>query len=263
MHWYALLLAHVFMLYLISWIPISFLLRHFRIISLRRRSRSRLYVYQMLHSWLSLIPFCFIVMGLGWSPPMLGLQFPTHVFFVIFAIIISSLICSLLVLLMYLLVACSSAVRESLRQPAPAPFPDTMRARVLFIPFALTAAIVEEILYRGFMITYLTHIFPAAPLFLAIIIAAFFFGAGHLQVRMTGVDGAVLFIGTILIIMLLGLVWGWFYSSTGSLIPGMIIHAIFDLRILFSPRHSSTFPENKGKIDNSVSPQQHIPVPNQ
>lgn len=234
MYWYTLLLAHVFVFYLVGWIPLSFILGHFRLIVPRHRNHTQLYVVVMLRSWLSLIPYSLIVLGLGWSPQIVGLQFPTQAVFVILGIIISLLICGGLVLLWHVLVHSFFEVRAYVCQPSRSPVPETAQTRVLFIPFALTLALVEEVLYRGFLLAYLTRIFPSVPMFLAIFIAAFLFGIGHLQQRTAGVFGGVL----------LGLVFGWLYASTGSLIPSMIIHSIFNLRLLFLWQHSSAFPED-------------------
>jgi membrane protease YdiL (CAAX protease family) len=103
--------------------------------------------------------------------------------------------------------------------------PRTSQERALWILLSLTAGFCEELLYRGFMPAYLVHIFPAAglPFIVAIVIAAVLFGIGHVYQKLTGVLGTGI----------MGLVFGLLYVLTGSIFLAMIVHALFDLRLLF------------------------------
>jgi len=85
----------------------------------------------------------------------------------------------------------------------------------LFLVLSLTAGICEELLYRGYLIWYLSHwlsIYPAAAL------AALLFGIGHVYQGWRGV------ITTGLVGAFLAAV----YLVTGSLYAGMVMHALMD-----------------------------------
>ncbi|HEY2953716.1 MAG TPA: CPBP family intramembrane glutamic endopeptidase [Candidatus Eisenbacteria bacterium] len=93
--------------------------------------------------------------------------------------------------------------------------PHTRADLVPFLQLSLTAGICEELLYRGYLIWYLSHwltIYPAAAL------ASLLFGVGHLYqgwrgVLTTGMVGA--FLASV-------------YLVSGSLFAGMALHALMD-----------------------------------
>jgi len=85
----------------------------------------------------------------------------------------------------------------------------------LFFKLSITAGICEELLYRGYLIWYLSHWFSIYP---AAAIASLLFGIGHVYqgwrgVITTGVVGA--FLSAV-------------YLLSGSLYLGMIMHALMD-----------------------------------
>jgi hypothetical protein len=81
-----------------------------------------------------------------------------------------------------------------------------------FLALSATAGICEELLYRGFLMSYLGHwLSPLASLFLA----AIFFGLGHSYQGPRGV----------LLTAFVGIVFGGVYLSAGSLLPAMLLHA--------------------------------------
>ena len=85
----------------------------------------------------------------------------------------------------------------------------------LFYRLSLTAGICEEILYRGYVIWYLSHwvsIVPAAGL------ASLVFGFGHAY---QGVRGMIT-------TAIVGAFFSAVYLLTGSLYAGMIMHALMD-----------------------------------
>jgi CAAX protease family protein len=93
--------------------------------------------------------------------------------------------------------------------------PHSRSELALFFKLSITAGICEELLYRGYLIWYLTHWFPY---FAAIGIAALVFGIGHMYqgwrgMITTGIVGA--FLSAV-------------YWVSGSLYAGMIIHALMD-----------------------------------
>ncbi|HEX3425744.1 MAG TPA: CPBP family intramembrane glutamic endopeptidase [Acidimicrobiales bacterium] len=121
-----------------------------------------------------------------------------------------------------------SGIRSALRRQArgfEALLPSGRRERLVFAGLAVTAGICEELIFRGFAISYLRWLWPAAPRSAIIVITAAAFGLGHLYqgargVILTGLVGAYL---------------AWLVLSTGSLLPAMVIHALLDLRILALP----------------------------
>ena len=98
--------------------------------------------------------------------------------------------------------------------------PDTVVERFGFVLLSLTAGICEEALYRGFLIQYLNGGAPALPLLAALAASSLAFGFGHLY---QGVP-AVLRTGVT------GIAFGLLFLLSGSLIPGMVLHALIDLQ---------------------------------
>ena len=237
MAWFATLLAHLLILFLIIVVPIRGATRYrvlMRRIERHPEMRVKFYVQGMLTQWLMLVPLVVIVFGLGWSGSLLGLQSPANMWLAaIFAVI--------LVLVVYAQVwyirrvARDAEGRGQLRQSMSGPLhmlPRTSKERALWILLSLTAGFCEELLYRGFMPAYLLYLFPglahllpgtAIPFLVAIVIAAVLFGIGHIYQKLTGVLGTGV----------MGLVFGLLYFFTGSLFLPMIVHALFDMRLLF------------------------------
>jgi len=93
---------------------------------------------------------------------------------------------------------------------------------------SVTAGVCEEILFRGFLMAYLTALVPGLPAIAALVISAAIFGMAHLYqgwggVAMTGLVGAAM---------------GLLYVYTGSLLWSIVAHALLDLRVLALPRPS-------------------------
>jgi len=93
--------------------------------------------------------------------------------------------------------------------------PSTARELRLFIALSITAGICEELLFRGYLIGYLTFVigFPAAC-----VLSGVLFGVGHLY---QGPRQAAK-------IIVLGLVFVAFYVGSGSLWIPMALHALLD-----------------------------------
>jgi membrane protease YdiL (CAAX protease family) len=103
--------------------------------------------------------------------------------------------------------------------------PQTGRERLLYAGMGISAGVCEEIVFRGFGITYIRWLIPdASRLFIIVIIAIAFGFVHHPQGRQTVQYNTVM-----------GGVFAWVTLSTGTLVPAMIVHALIDLRNLALP----------------------------
>lgn len=101
--------------------------------------------------------------------------------------------------------------------------PRTKREKIYFFFVSLTAGICEEIVWRGCLLHLLTDLFPTANFFILCLIICFLFGMAHCYQGLYGIMKtsiiAVLFVGIFL--------------ATNSLIPGIILHFLFDFSSAF------------------------------
>jgi membrane protease YdiL (CAAX protease family) len=102
----------------------------------------------------------------------------------------------------------------------PGLLPDTAVERFGFVLLSLTAGVCEEALYRGFLIRYLHDDAPGLPLLLALAAASLAFGLAHVY------QGAPAILRT----GLAGVALGLAFLLTGSLIPAIVLHVLFDLQ---------------------------------
>jgi len=94
--------------------------------------------------------------------------------------------------------------------------PHTRRETHNFYAVSITAGIVEEVVYRGFVIWYLSQYMPVWG---AVVVSSVAFGLGH---SYQGASGA-------LRTGLVGLAFGVLYVMTGSIWLPIIAHALLDL----------------------------------
>jgi membrane protease YdiL (CAAX protease family) len=104
--------------------------------------------------------------------------------------------------------------------------PTTARERKWFAAVAITAGITEEIIYRALPFAMLAIWWPSGDPRLYAVIVGVGFGLAHAY------QGAAGMASTALLGLLLGLV----YAGTGSLLPGIVLHAVVDLRLLLARR---------------------------
>jgi len=100
--------------------------------------------------------------------------------------------------------------------------PRSKAERRWFAFVAVTAGIAEEVFYRALALTFMLAVLPGEARYPAVLIAAALFGAAHVY------QGA----GGVAITALLAVVLGWLYVDTGSLLPGIVLHALVNLRVL-------------------------------
>ena len=92
---------------------------------------------------------------------------------------------------------------------------------ISYIFLAVSAGICEEVIFRGFLITYLSHYFSGMPYgqILAILIPALVFSVSHLYQGWWAV----------LKIMILAMLFGFIFVLSESLIAVIIIHILIDI----------------------------------
>jgi membrane protease YdiL (CAAX protease family) len=86
-----------------------------------------------------------------------------------------------------------------------------------FALVALTAGICEEILYRGWLVTFLGAFFGSV--WIGVVVAAVLFGLGHAYQGWKG----------ILATGILGVLFGAMFVAVKSLVPGQTLHAAIDI----------------------------------
>jgi len=128
-------------------------------------------------------------------------------------------------LLQVVLVRRSATAREKMLRPFKRLafiLPVTQEERAWFAFVSVTAGICEEILYRGFLIRYLSNGPWHAGLWIALAIASISFGLAHGYQGLSGIIGTAV----------LGAAMAMLFLASGSLWLPMALHAIIDLRIL-------------------------------
>lgn len=124
----------------------------------------------------------------------------------------------------------TAGYRSRIDRDLDAMVPRTQRERRWFVAVALTAGVCEELVLRGFLLFFLADLLPQANWIALVALAAAVFGLAHLYQGAAGVAST----------FALGLAFGTVYLATGSLLPGMVLHALLDLRLLLDPRASGT-----------------------
>jgi membrane protease YdiL (CAAX protease family) len=102
-------------------------------------------------------------------------------------------------------------------------FPTTNRQLKLFIMVPITVGICEEIIFRGYLYSYFQSSPYSLSATISVLLISFLFGLGHFQ---QGVSGMV-------VTLLLGYLLGFLYLYTGSLILPIMLHILFDVKILY------------------------------
>ncbi|HKM46607.1 MAG TPA: CPBP family intramembrane glutamic endopeptidase [Terriglobales bacterium] len=110
--------------------------------------------------------------------------------------------------------------------------PLTREERAWFAAVSVTAGVCEEVLYRGFLIRYLTDFPWHAGLLIALGISSIAFGMAHGYQGLTGILGTA-FLGAFMAVI---------FVVTGSLWLPIALHAIIDLRVLFLLRPGDLMP---------------------
>lgn len=91
-------------------------------------------------------------------------------------------------------------------------FEDIMGKPLGYVFIGVLAPVAEEMVFRGAILRKLLSMFSRKSHWVAIIISALIFGAAHMNVPQF-IHGA-----------LIGLILGWLYYRTGSIVPGIVFH---------------------------------------
>ena len=121
--------------------------------------------------------------------------------------------------------AYQAAIRREFTK-IPGLVPNTAAERAVWIVISLTAGICEEVLFRGFLIRFLHESSLALPIAGALAVSSVLFGLGHLY------QGFKSLVTT----TIAGLCFGLLFLLSGSLLPGIVLHALMDLQIAYVMR---------------------------
>jgi uncharacterized protein len=113
-------------------------------------------------------------------------------------------------------------MRQSLEPSAPT-LPSTPAERKWFTIATVTAGICEELLYRGFFLSYLRTVLPGWNWIVLALLSGIVYGLSRAYKGWKG----------ILTTALAGFSYSVVYYLSGSLLPAMIFHIMADLRTLF------------------------------
>ncbi|WP_409346781.1 CPBP family intramembrane glutamic endopeptidase [Paenibacillus sp. MBLB4367] len=100
-------------------------------------------------------------------------------------------------------------------------YPETRREQLGFVFVAITVGICEEIMFRSFMYEYIKEHLSLGALW-SLIIASIIFALGHY------IQG----IGGVIVSLVLGLFLGTLYIWGGTLLAPILVHILFDLKIV-------------------------------
>lgn len=100
--------------------------------------------------------------------------------------------------------------------------PTSPRGRRGWAGLAITAGVTEELTYRGLLILVIALVAPAAQAIVVVAIAGVLFGLAHAYQGRAGM----------LATGVLGCAFAGVYLATGSLLIGMVLHLLIDLRPL-------------------------------
>jgi len=141
-----------------------------------------------------------------------------HLLWAIAFLLISNLLLSLLSLLL-------SRVDIAIPGELGLLLPKNAAERVVWVVLSITAGIVEETVFRGYLITRIRQFGRLKHWIIPVVVSSLVFGAGH----------AYQGIGGFIIISIYGAMYAVLFIRTGSLWPCIIAHFFQDFSALFYP----------------------------
>ena len=185
-------------------------------------ARLLFYRTQVLWEWSWMVVLILIVIPIPDRLTWLGLTMPNPIGWIILAALLIGIFLST-----YLLRRSPGAMASMQRnlEASSVLLPSTPAERRWFAIAAVTAGICEELLYRGFLMSYLPSNFSmlAGQIIFISIISGIVYGLSRAYQGMRG----------ILTTALTGFSFAIVYALSGSLIPAMVFHALAELRTMW------------------------------
>jgi membrane protease YdiL (CAAX protease family) len=184
-------------------------------------ARLLFYRTQVLWEWSWVVVLVLIVVPIPEPLKWLGLVLPNQFGWIILLALLIGVVLSIFLLRRN--PNAMAAMRRSLESSSIL-LPTTPSERKWFAVTAITAGICEELLYRGFLMSYLPSNFPmfAGQFILISILSGIIYGLSRVYLGMKG----------ILQTALTGFSFAIVYFLSGSLLPAMVVHILVELRTL-------------------------------
>lgn len=185
-------------------------------------ARLLFYRTQVLWEWSWMVVLAVIVIPIPDPLTYLGLTLPTQIGWIILLALLLGIILST-----YLLRRSPGAMASMQRslESSSVLLPSTQAERTWFAAAAVTAGICEELLYRGFIMSYLPSSFPilARQFILISILSGIIYGLSRAYLGMRGIATTAL----------TGFSFAIVYALSGSLLPAIVFHILAELRTLW------------------------------
>jgi membrane protease YdiL (CAAX protease family) len=184
-------------------------------------ARLLFYRTQVLWEWSWVVVLVLIVIPIPEPLKWLGLIVPNQFGWIILLALLIGVVLSIILLRRN--PNAMAAMQRSLESSSIL-LPATPSERKWFAVTAITAGICEELLYRGFLMSYLPTIFPMiARQFIVIsILSGIIYGLSRAYLGMKGIAQTAL----------TGFSFAIVYFLSGSLLPAMVFHILAELRTL-------------------------------
>ena len=184
-------------------------------------ARLLFYRTQVLWEWSWVVVLILIVNPIPEPLKWLGLVFPNQLGWIILLALLVGVVLS--IFLLRRSPKALAAMRRSLESSSIL-LPSTPSERKWFAVSAITAGICEELLYRGFLMSYIPSNFPmfAGQFIFISIISGLIYGLSRAYLGLKGIIQTAL----------TGFSFAIVYFLSGSLIPAMLVHTLVELRTL-------------------------------
>jgi membrane protease YdiL (CAAX protease family) len=184
-------------------------------------ARLLFYRTQVLWEWSWVVVLVLIVIPIPEPLKWLGLVVPNQFGWIILLALIFGVVLS--IVLLRRSPNAMAAMQRSL-QSSSILLPSNPSERKWFAITAITAGICEELLYRGFLMSYIPTIFPmfAQQFIIITILSGIIYGLSRAYLGMKGITQTAF----------TGFSFAIVYFLSGSLLPAMIFHILAELRTL-------------------------------